>query len=270
MFDLVRLSESWPRLVKYIKNNKIDLSIPEAQRELTCAIAYADYSLMLSIPKDSLVPVINNRIYYLKWIRNTLNQRDDAVGLDIGTGTSAIYPLLGSRLYPGWKWFATESNQDSFEFGKMNIKRNNLESKITILHTSEYFPVELELENIDFVMTNPPFYGSEEELSSGNKRKRLSKKYIPGSSHELYTKGGEFQFVFQIIEECLIRKKFGIWFSCLIGKKENWTRLYKILSQNHNNVDIRSGNFNLGKTRRWLLAWKFLEKEKCINTLEIL
>ena len=252
MFDLQNLALHWPRLCKYIIKDRIDLSLPEAQRELTCAMAWTQYSLILTFPLKSLTPIIPNRIYYPKWLKSELDLGDHVTGLDIGTGCTAIYPLLGTKLFPGWNWIGTESDKDSFEFACLNVERNQMNEKISIIHTSDYFPNGL-LDKLDFVMTNPPFYGSEEEWSRGNSLKSKSKNYTPGYTHEMVTKGGEFNFVLQIIEKS--QKRGGIWYSSLFGKKQNYTRMIQYLESQ--GALIKTCFFHLGKTKRWILAWKF-------------
>ena len=39
------------------------------------------------------------------------------MGIDIGTGASVIYPLIGYYKY-GWNFFASEINNESFENAK--------------------------------------------------------------------------------------------------------------------------------------------------------
>jgi len=47
------------------------------------------------------------------------------VALDIGTGATLIYPLIGWRLYQ-WKFIATEIDEKSYDFSRELIKINNL------------------------------------------------------------------------------------------------------------------------------------------------
>ena len=54
-----------------------------------------------------------NRLNYICWIKDLLQLdhpglNDETVrGIDIGTGASLIYPLLGSKVY-GWSFTATD------------------------------------------------------------------------------------------------------------------------------------------------------------------
>lgn len=53
-------------------------------------------------------------------------------GIDIGTGASCIYPLLGAKV-AGWSFLATETDVTSAEWAGMNVRTNNLQVPISIL-----------------------------------------------------------------------------------------------------------------------------------------
>lgn len=46
-----------------------------------------------------------------------------------GTGASCIYPLLATSLN-GWRFLATEIDDEAMKFARDNVSRNNLEQKI--------------------------------------------------------------------------------------------------------------------------------------------
>lgn len=61
---------------------------------------------------------VPNRLNYLLWIQSLLQSSSDkytdayypereVIGLDIGTGASCIYPLLGCAQYPKWRFAGT-------------------------------------------------------------------------------------------------------------------------------------------------------------------
>ena len=70
----------------------------------------------MEIPLDSLVPMVENRMAYLKWIHEEiLNESTEPIqGLDIGTGASCIYPLLGVSMYSNYEFLATEQTACQF------------------------------------------------------------------------------------------------------------------------------------------------------------
>ena len=48
----------------------------------------------------------------------------------IGTGASCVYPLLGAKLN-GWRFLATEIDEEATQFACENVSRNGLCDKIT-------------------------------------------------------------------------------------------------------------------------------------------
>ena len=47
-----------------------------------------------------------------------------------GTGASCVYPLLGAKLN-GWRFFATEIDEEAVRFASENVSRNELSDRIT-------------------------------------------------------------------------------------------------------------------------------------------
>lgn len=50
-----------------------------------------------------------------------------------GTGSSAIYPLLGTRINPNLNFIASECDDVSYDSALKNILQNNLENRITLV-----------------------------------------------------------------------------------------------------------------------------------------
>ncbi|CAM9655593.1 unnamed protein product [Laminaria digitata] len=96
-------------------------------------------------------------------------------GIDIGTGASCIYPLLGAKV-SGWSFLATETDAVSAEWADKNVRSNDLHDQVTVRvvpssdATDQDAPGPLltalteEDGDFDFSMTNPPFFESEEEV----------------------------------------------------------------------------------------------------------
>jgi 23S rRNA A1618 N6-methylase RlmF len=51
----------------------------------------------------------------------------------LGTGASAIYPLLGCRLQADWTFTATELDPTSATLAEENIRTNGLQDRITVV-----------------------------------------------------------------------------------------------------------------------------------------
>ena len=71
------------------------------------------------MPEDQLIPAIPSRLLYLDWIHKILGianapSQQSIKGVDIGTGASLIYPILGFLKY-NWRFIATEIHEDSIK-----------------------------------------------------------------------------------------------------------------------------------------------------------
>ena len=65
--------------------------------------------ISIELPSDRLCPPVPGRLAYIDWLKTLIDSNtdktsnDDVHILDIGVGTSCIYPLLGSAKYE-WKF----------------------------------------------------------------------------------------------------------------------------------------------------------------------
>ena len=57
-------------------------------------------------------------------------------GLDIGTGASCIFPLLGSAMHADWGFLATDVDAASIECAHRNVSRNGLQRRIVCRHVA--------------------------------------------------------------------------------------------------------------------------------------
>ncbi len=185
------------------------------------------------------------------------------MGLDIGTGASCIYPLLGCASNPAWTFTATDIDAKSLDFAKRNIELNNLDSRITILPTTPDDPLippeAVRVGNtLDFCMCNPPFYSSKEELEDGAKTKaRPANSVCTGSANEMVVQGGEVAFISRIIEESLTLRKRVRWYTSMVGKLGTLIPLIERLMKEECTNWAVSELVQGAKTRRWVLAWSW-------------
>eukprot|EP00116_Pleurobrachia_bachei_P006864 sb/3467126/ len=119
----------------------INFKDPVALRELTQTLASHYFSLELDLPLDRLIPTLPLRLNYLHWIEDLISFPDNTTssqvrGLDIGTGASAIYPLLGSRVF-SWTFLATERDEESFSVARCNVTRNKLDDKVIVRQVTD-------------------------------------------------------------------------------------------------------------------------------------
>ncbi|KAL5039972.1 hypothetical protein RTP6_007059 [Batrachochytrium dendrobatidis] len=273
-FDFVALAETHPRLNRYLRKTRtgsiIEFGDPKAVRELTCALLFKYFGLRLEIPLDSLCPPVPNRLDYILHIEDLLSESNPSLdatvrGIDIGTGASCIYPLLGCSRNPKWSFLALEIDERSIDFATQNVNRNSLQNCITVVKGSTQNPI-ISLPNdnqmYDFCMCNPPFYSDEEEMRvSRSIKQQAPLSLCMGSQNEMLQPGGEVAFVTSLIEESQILGCRITWYTSLVGFRENAQRLEALLHQKQIPV-VRRAVYKQGRTSRSILTWSF-RKEFC-------
>ncbi|TCD63039.1 hypothetical protein EIP91_006052 [Steccherinum ochraceum] len=181
--DFAALAVAYPPLAPYVvkssEHSKIDFQNDAALRRLTEALLFRDFQVKLTIPDDRLCPPVPNRLNYVLWLEDIVSRtslaadcaQPDVVGLDIGTGASAIYPLLGCRSNGHWRFIATDIDDTSIRVARSNIEENHLQDRISLVKADETRPIfsllsspELDQVTVDFTMCNPPFYESRDEV----------------------------------------------------------------------------------------------------------
>ncbi|KAI9063839.1 S-adenosyl-L-methionine dependent methyltransferase, partial [Trametes sanguinea] len=272
--DFLALAEAYPPLKPHIvfarNGATIDFKNETAQRLLTEAILLRDFALKVELPPGRLCPPVPNRLNYILWLEDVVAtttlalglDRDRAVrGLDVGTGASAIYPLLGCRTNPTWSFTATELDELSLRFARQNVERNDLQHRISVLSADPSGPIFAPLKNsdviYDFTMCNPPFYGSREEVLQSAEAKEFEPNAVcTGADVEMITPGGEAAFVGRMVEESLELRDRCRWFTSMLGKMSSLTSIVQSLrSKEVENYAI--SELVQGQTRRWVIAWSF-------------
>lgn len=181
-------------------------------------------------------------------------------GLDIGTGASAIYPLLGCASNPSWNFVATDIDPLSLTYARSNIEANNLTARIQLIESTPQAPL-IPLQNeqrLNFVMCNPPFYASNEELQASAKGKdKPPHSACTGSANEMVCDGGEISFISRTIDESLVLRERVQWYTSMVGKLSNLVPLIERLKV-EGCVNLAVGELVQGnKTRRWVLGWSW-------------
>jgi len=83
----------------------LDWKHPDALPVLTASLLHRAFGITWDCPRDRLVPPLPNRLNYLLWVDDLVAswmprlgyQRGGATSaIDIGTGASAVFPLLGT------------------------------------------------------------------------------------------------------------------------------------------------------------------------------
>lgn len=190
-----------------------------------------------------------------------------------GCGASCIYPLLGCRLHPNWKFHGIgkfchfrlhnpiDIQPQSIECAQSNITLNGLQTSIDlhlIKKSDPFVPGEIFTSaSISFIMCNPPFYSTNSQRQCPQTvKERPPHSVCMGSDMEMTTEGGEVEFVKKLIHQSQEFSSHRTWCTSLIGHKSSFTTLVTFLRSMNARV-IRSTSFHQGSTSRWFLAWKF-------------
>ena len=240
-YDLDLLMQHNPKLKEFVITNKydsvtIDFSNPIAVKELNKALLFSyDTISVWDFPNENLCPPIPGRLDYIHHLKDLLSDEREIKILDIGTGATCIYPLLGVAEY-NWKFVATDIDLDSLDTAQDIIDDNNFTDQIELRQQfNEAYILKDILEDDDSfsaTMCNPPFYKSAEEAQGANKRKNINLgnsavRNFSGNNNELWYVGGEKAFLHNYLYESSLYKTSSEWFTSLVSKKENVESLEK-------------------------------------------
>ncbi|KAK9365879.1 hypothetical protein V1509DRAFT_631731 [Lipomyces kononenkoae] len=280
--DFQALAESYVKLAGFLRDDAtIDFSDPEAVCALTEALLHEDFDIEVELLPDRLCPRVANRLNYILWLQdlldadtcdsNKVNQDAPIWGLDIGTGTSCIYPLLGCRLRTNWNFTATDVDDLAVSNATKAVARNKLTERILVVKTT---PADLLLPNrvfreshaikyFHFTMCNPPFYSSSADYNASQSLKVTSAhSFTAATPEEMITPGGEATFVQRMIDESIelfrIDASSGnTWYTSMLGKLDSLKIVVGTLRE-HRISNYAVAEFIQGQhTRRWAIAWRF-------------
>lgn len=286
-YDLARLVEAVPALRRHVLHTpagepSIDFADPAAVRLLNRALLHSQYGIdYWEIPAAYLCPPIPGRADYLHGLADLL--ATDPVGviprgpniraLDLGTGASCIFPLLGHTDY-GWTFVGTDVDPGALASAQAILNRNHgLDAVIQLRR--QHDPARLlvgvvqHTERFDLCLCNPPFHRSAAEAAQGSTRKwrNLGKAGLNGTRpalnfggrpRELWCAGGELAFVRQLIDDSAQFGTTVCWFSSLVAKREHLPQLQQH-AQRRGAHTIRVVPMAQGQKQSRFLAWSFLD-----------
>lgn len=283
-YDISALTIAVPELREHVIPNKqgdksINFANPTAVKLLNSALLKHYYGIEDWVfPDENLCPPIPGRADYIHHIADLLSgsnfgripQGPKVTCLDVGTGASCIYPILGVTEY-NWKFIGSEINEDSIAAAQHIIASNStLKDQITIRlqknPTHIFKDVLTKDTKIDLTICNPPFHASMEEAQKGTRRKVKnltgSKEQEPehnfaGNSQELVCDGGEAQFIQTMIKESKVYAKNCFWFSTLVSKQSNVKRVCKSL-ESIKARQVKTIPMGTGNKSSRIVAWTFL------------
>ncbi len=281
-YDLKKLQKSNPKLKSHVfindfKKESINFAEPEAVFELNKALLFSDYKIKhWELNKNSLCPAIPGRVDYIHHIADLISEdklnpkKGSKVKiLDIGTGASLIYPMLGAQEYE-WDFIGTEIDRESIHHAEMNINKNVwLKKKIQLRYQEDseniLKGVIYKNDKFDAIICNPPFFKSREDnwKSSTKKFQNLSKnKETPtvqnfaGHANELWYPGGEKAFITKLIYESKEFKDQLNWITSLVSSKDSLKPLISVLEY-HKASKIEIIEMKHGQKTTRILAWKW-------------
>ena len=148
------LAKKYPRTfgvhVKKAVGNScyIDWRNDEAVRSLTETILQEDFHVTLKLPSDYLCPPITNRLNYLCWLEeirpifcsSTLSS--PVYVLDIGSGASCIYPVLGHQFF-GWNFTGCDIDAFALSHARATLDENKtLAEHIQLVHNKPSYKIQ--------------------------------------------------------------------------------------------------------------------------------
>ncbi|WP_456389093.1 23S rRNA (adenine(1618)-N(6))-methyltransferase RlmF [Profundibacter sp.] len=282
-YDFVRLVAQTPELEAFTISNPlgqttIDFQDVRAVRMLNRALLKTHYNIdFWDIPSGYLCPPIPGRVDYIHYLADLLadsNNQKIPCGrhikaLDIGTGASLVYPLVGQSEY-GWSFTGVDIDAGALKSARKICEFNEL--KITLRR-------QIEPENIfrgvfephdafHITLCNPPFHASIEQANKGTQRKwrnlgkgHSKKLNFGGQNAELWCPGGEIKFIASMVEQSMEFADQCLWFTSLVSKKDNLRPLYKILGKARV-ADFKVVEMAQGQKTSRFIAWTYMRKNQ--------
>ena len=224
-------------------------------------------------PDANLCPPIPGRVDYIHYLNDLLetsNLNSDITIVDIGTGATCVYPLLGHAEY-NWNFIASDVDESSLENAQKIIDKNELSNSIRLrvqIDSSKILKNVLNSsEKITACMCNPPFYKNETEAISATTKKlkglrdtndQLVRNFS-GTHNELCYHGGEKAFINNYLYESSLFKTTCFWFTTLVSNKD-LVRPIKVSLKKLGATKVQVINMSQGNKVSRIIAWTFLSE----------
>ncbi|WP_055443485.1 23S rRNA (adenine(1618)-N(6))-methyltransferase RlmF [Lacinutrix himadriensis] len=279
-YDFETLLKEFPKLEPFVFTNThgtqtIDFANPEGVKILNKALLKSYYNIDYWEFADAhLCPPIPGRVDYIHHLAALLkpyNFKSEIQALDIGTGATCIYPLLGFAEY-NWRFVGTDVENASLKNAQKIIDKNKLSDNITLRFQKDKAQILngiLKPEDTFMVsMCNPPFYKDEEEALEatqrklkglGNEGKQVVRNFS-GTASELWFTGGEKAFLHTYLYESSLHKSNCFWFTSLVSNKALVKSMQKSLKK-LGATEVKVINMQLGNKISRVVAWTFLTEE---------
>ena len=280
-YDFNRLVLKEPLLKPFVFENEhgtltIDFANAKAVKMLNTALLKTHYDIdYWEFPDGHLCPPIPNRVDYIHHVADLLKPymfKDNIKILDVGTGATCIYPLLGHSEYK-WHFVATDIDEKSLHNAQEIIKKNNKQDQIELRLQRDKSHVLLNIlessDKLALSMCNPPFYKNAEEALKASLRKlkglgldrSQKERNFGGTANELWFKGGEKAFLHTYLYESSLFKSQCFWYSSLVSSKDLVKSMEKSLKK-LSATEVKVIPMKQGHKISRIVAWTFLTKEE--------
>jgi 23S rRNA (adenine1618-N6)-methyltransferase len=281
--DFDRLTAACPELRAHLRRAPhggltVDFADPAAVRALNRALLADAYGIRgWDIPPGWLCPPVPGRADYLHHAADLLAgesggrvPRGPGVRvLDVGTGASAIYPLIGHREY-GWSFVGTDVDEAALASAARILAANpGLVDAIVLRRQADsraaFAGVVHPGERFELVVCNPPFHASARAAAAAAREKwrKLGRGAASGSRNfggtaaELWCEGGEQGFLRRMAEESAAFASQVRWFSSLVSSAESLPAVQRALRRTGARR-VRAVPMAQGQKRSRFLAWSFV------------
>jgi 23S rRNA (adenine1618-N6)-methyltransferase len=269
----------------------IDFSDADAVRLLNQALLQDQYGIAgWKLPPGYLCPPIPGRADYIHGLADLLAESHDrhipkgesVLALDVGTGASLIYPLLGRTEY-GWRFIASDIDEAALTSAQAILAANpGLAAGIQLRRQTDperlFAGVLNARDQVDLTLCNPPFHGSARDVRESSERKwhklargaarpLASGLNFGGQAHELFCRGGEAGFLQRMVAESAAHAAQVLWFSSLVSASSNLPAVRRQLKAVGAQA-VREITMAQGSKRSRFVAWTFLDASQRIRWCE--
>lgn len=259
----------------------IDFADAASVRALNKALLKLHYGITFwEIPENYLCPPIPGRADYIHHMADWLcahNFGKIPVGpkikcLDIGVGSSLIYPIIGIREYD-WSFIGSDIDPVSIASSQEVANQNPALTDQVVLRLQDkpddiLYGVITKESQVDLAICNPPFHQSAEEAQQGTDRKvsnltgqqvKSAALNFEGQPNELWCKGGERKFIQSYIRESQKFPTNCFWYSSLVSKQSNLKAIQDALDS-AGAVQVHTIPMGQGNKTSRIVTWTFLTK----------
>ncbi|MBP9211998.1 MAG: 23S rRNA (adenine(1618)-N(6))-methyltransferase RlmF [Bacteroidetes bacterium] len=284
-YDFPALIAQYPALGPFVFINRfgnasIDFTSAEAVRTLNAVLLEHHYGIRSwQFPAQHLCPPIPGRADYLHYLADLLAtehagvipSKGEVTVLDIGTGATCIYPLIGRAEY-GWRFVASETDAASIASCRAILAANAIpEHQIDVRsqpHPDRFFSgIIRPSERFDMTMCNPPFHSAMAQAVAGTVRKwkNLGTNSdnglnFGGKHHELVYPGGEIGFISGMAAESVQFNDQVLWFTTLVSRHTSLP-IIRTAIESAGVQQVRIVPMAQGQKKSRFIAWTFHTKD---------